>query len=438
MNLVERINILTKYFDKLQNTNSYSEKEAIISELPLELYQDFYACIEAICGERKFGYTYNSFVYGKIDKKFHEQIKLMTIKEVLDFLQEPYISHNLTRENIESHILYTIDWANFFEPIVNRTLKIGIGKSYLVQSKYKPMLAKKYNGKLPISYFGYSITEKLDGNRCIAYYKNNKWNFISRNGKIMYVDFDMEGLPTEYIYDGEVMSKGQTENSKARNLAICTNTKYTSISSDNFNKASGAINNHSYNNELCYNIFDIQLLEPYRSRRIRLTNLNDTSNVRILPLLYHCSTKDELEEYCNKTLPIIVSYGGEGLMINTEDAVYQHKRTNDLLKVKQIQSMDMRVISIEYGKGRNIGLVGALNCQLVTNDGHYISCKVGTGLTDNERLTWGINPELIINKIVEVQYFSLFKNKKANEIEYSLRFPCFKGIRNDKSKTSEY
>ena len=126
-------------------------------------------------------------------------------------------------------------------------------------------------------------------------------------------------------------------------------------------------------------------------------------------------------------------------MINLGGAVYEHKRTDKLLKLKKVQTIDMKVIDVEYGTGRNEGLIGALICQIITDDGKKIECKVGSGLDDRERYEWSLNTTQIIGKIVEVAYFSLSQDSsKIGSNVYSLRFPRLKKVRYDKNNTSEY
>ena len=72
-------------------------------------------------------------------------------------------------------------YGDFIAPIVNRILRLGIGKSLLTKTDLTPMLAKKYEGNM--LHNDVYITEKLDGNRCIASYDGTQWQFTSRNGK---------------------------------------------------------------------------------------------------------------------------------------------------------------------------------------------------------------------------------------------------------------
>ena len=61
--------------------------------------------------------------------------------------------------------------------------------------------------------------------------------------------------------------------------------------------------------------------------------------------------------------------------------------------------------------------------------------RVGSGFTATERDVFWRNPEKIVGKIVEIQYFEVSQNEKGG---YSLRFPIFKWVREDKDEPSTF
>lgn len=76
---------------------------------------------------------------------------------------------------------------------------------------------------------------------------------------------------------------------------------------------------------------------------------------------------------------------------------------------------------------------------LILPDGRKVSCNIGNGLSDEQRLNRAMKPEEIVGKIIEVAYFSLSQNCNTNGTKtYSLRFPRLKSIRKDKVDTSAY
>lgn len=433
MKLSERIQLFEMMFEDLMETNSINEKRHIVKSLRPELTDDFMAIISVLVGNPAYGYKIDinqtrRSVWGDV-------LENDTVEDVLMYLYEPKLHHDLSRDNIELHLCKYAKYLWFFAKIINRELRLGIGPSILGTTEFSPMLAKKYEDKLGVSSTGYFITEKLDGNRCIAYHDGENWRFVSRNGKIMHVKFDMSGLNPRYCYDGEVLSREQVTMSEA--IANHVTGERYDVS---FNSTSGAINRHSGHKNLVYNIFDVMLDdETYWGRRMILENMTPKSDdVRILPLLAHYENHKSLRNNINDLLEYVVSVGGEGLMINVGDATYKHKRTNDILKVKKVNTMDMRVIGIEEGKFKYEGAVGSLMCEALDKEtGKRYSCEVGTGLSDEQRFYWFARPSDIVGKIVEVAYFDVSQSKDvAGSNYYSLRFPRLKKVRSDKSDTS--
>ena len=435
--LQERIDYFSYIFNLLQDTNSRVEKELIVKEIPDNYKEDFDYIIECLAGKHVFGYRYY-----KVTPIINQKINDATIKQVLQFLQNPIKEHNLTASNISNYIAMTTFWYDFFEPIVNRTLRLGIGNSLIDKVDTSPMLAKKFENGIPYDPKGYYVTEKLDGNRCIAKYVDGKWHFLSRNGKEMHVDFDMSGLDTSYIYDGEVVSIDQAKLSLTIYDKVVHNIQPNTFFTYNFGDTSGLINNHNTNKKLIYNIFDIITDAPYMFRREelhRIDYLQDLSNqVLIHPVLKYFKTLDELEA-CQNILNDVTALGGEGLMINLASATYLHKRTDQILKLKKVYTMDMKVYDISYGEGKYEGMIGALEAVAKTDDGKTIICSVGTGLSDEQREEWSIDTSRIMGKTIEVSYFSLSQTKQDREYGtniYSLRFPRLKRVRDDKDETS--
>ncbi len=287
-------------------------------------------------------------------------------------------------------------------------------------------LAKAYNPeKIPASAAGYYVTEKLDGNRCIALHNGQAWEFYSRNGKRLYVSFDMSTFDPARVYDGEIIDGALLRDRRAAD----------------FNALNGLIQRqYGAKSSLIYAVFDIvDESRPYFERRRELDSLQASKNAIILPALKYFLTADELRENIPAELDRITAAGGEGLIINNGGAPYEKKRTSSLLKVKQSQTMDLRVIDIEEGRGKYAGMIGALKCQAVTDDGREIITDVGTGFSDAARREWYENPAEIVGKIVETRYFEIQQGENGQAANtFSLRFPRFLRVRTDKAETSEY
>lgn len=436
MTTSERIEYFTRLFDKLQSTTSILEKRAYVAEIPDCLQADWTMTLECLAGKHKFGYKF-VHPWDYFDNTLHD-FTTETIKDILDYLLEPRRSGDLSLENIRNHCIRVLKYEKFFRPIVDRTLKLGISNSALDKDNHSPMLAKKLEDTRYIA-GKFTVTEKLDGNRCIAFYDGLQWNFVSRNGKPMNINFDMSRFPKDLVYDGEVLSPEQVNMSKIITQAIKYKlTDYAKFDKSLFNTTSGLINRHTNNKNLIYNIFDIQLNTSYVVRRSILNDLKDTvayGDTRILPTLAEFNSFEELMENASQLLDTVTDIGGEGLMINNDNCNYEHNRTKAILKYKKVKTMDMIVTDVEYGAGKYEFAIGALCCKAYDpTTGDTIICKVGSGLSDEQRFKW-YDDRSIIGKIVEVSYFDI--SDTGLKVK-SLRFPRLKKVREDKITESIY
>lgn len=88
-------------------------------------------------------------------------------------------------------------------------------------------------------------------------------------------------------------------------------------------------------------------------------------------------------------------------MLHHGDARYRVGSTDDLLKVKQYQDAEARVLEHIPGKGKFIGMLGALRVR--TEDGKQF--KIGTGFSNAERK----NPPPI-GSLITYKYFGKTRN----------------------------
>lgn len=113
--------------------------------------------------------------------------------------------------------------------------------------------------------------------------------------------------------------------------------------------------------------------------------------------------------------------GYDGLILRDPSAgwVAGSGTGGEIIKVKPVMSLDLRVLSLEEGKGKYAGVLGALVCK-----GPKGTVKV-SGMTDEERAQWWESPNRVLGEIIEVQCLGI-------TAAGSLREPRFKGIRYDK------
>lgn len=429
MDFQDNLRMLASLFDRLQNTSSTIEKSQVVDSfkktLP-EFADDLDFCFEVMSGRHKLGYTL------QINDTSGSNVPA-SCSSLRNYCAQLF--------NVEGHDAYTLSklfvqyrgagW--FLNPLFNREWRIGINKSQLKIDDLTPMLAKKLDTVKLKHNAAYVLTEKLDGNRCLAHYsiEETRWIFTSRSGKEMRVQLNMCGLNHYRVYDGEILSRSQLKNP----------------SQANFNALSGAINSiYGNKDELVYKVFDIVMNMPYSERRSALDKdfrariTPENNNVELLPVLAYADTSDmnAFMKIIKDNMEEITNAGGEGVMLNLCSSPYIHKRTDALIKVKNTYTMDMKVTGLEVGTGKYDGLIGSLIC--IAKDpetGFVYSCNVGSGLSDYQRSVWATSPNMIIGQIVEVAYFSASQNKDSmGTVSFSLRFPRLKRVRMDKEDTS--
>lgn len=434
MKLGERIQLINDLFSELSDTNSRLEKQdlvmAFIEQYP-DLEYDLAYTLFVLDGYIKSGFTYE-LPSDTIRKEINQD------QTVYDYLSEAFklknTQQNTLKEYYSTHYLY----RTFLSVVLGRVYKLGftfaslkalMPYGYHFEPKtVTPMLSKNINNvnidALVKKYPGdITITEKLDGNRCILYYQDDKWIGQSRNGKLI------KGLEKVYKEAEELLDKRYTYDGELLGLDYFKNR-------DNFNETSGVINSHQSGKDIMYMIFDIVSGYKYSQRREFLDSLAFGEHIKILLPLY-VGPYDE--NIVSDFLYEITDLGGEGVMINF-NTYYEQKRTDGLLKVKKSDSMDMRVIDYIDGTGKYEDAIGSLLCE-AENDGNIYEARVGTGLSDYDRgvdkdpMEWFENYWL--GALVEVEYQQASQNKeRVGSNQYSLRHPRFIRFRNDKKETS--
>ena len=382
-------------------------------------------------------------VYGISTKKLHKELSDVTKVSI-----DPYVftlfeyleAHNTgTSEEIficQRFLKYAEarnhECAKVLEALICKNLSIGCDAKTI--NKEIPGLIPTFNVQLANKYFDkpqyvegkeFAITTKIDGGRIIALKENGHVSFYTRAGQKYegLVDLEEEMLnfmPDNICLDGEItlLNKGQLsskEQYKETMKIVRTKEKtkhgvkmlvFDWMPAEDFKK------------QQCDFSYKIRRVEVERI----FDNEYDFKYFELLPILYRGSDTSKITEILEEE----IANGEEGIMINVLEAKYEFKRTNGLLKCKKFDSLDLEVVGVEEGSGRLAGMLGAV--QVRYKDGNIV--RVGSGFSDAERKQYWANPELILNKLVEVKYFEETTNADKT---FSLRFPTWcSNIRTDK------
>ena len=213
----------------------------------------------------------------------------------------------------------------------------------------EPMLAKKYEDYQDDLTFPVYSQPKLDGVRCIAR-KDGLW---SRNGKpIVSVPHIVEALKPVFEKNPDLILDGELYCDKFNNdfNAICSLVKKTKPTEQDHIDSANSIEYWIYDaidtaknfRQRFYNVVG-EVVDSANSKYIREVATEYVNNVSYLDELY--------EKHIND--------GYEGQMVRTND-IYQNKRSKFLLKRKEFQDAEYKILDIIEGEGNRAGGAGAM------------------------------------------------------------------------------
>ena len=217
------------------------------------------------------------------------------------------------------------------------------------------LLAEVYRDQVDVS--RYLVSEKLDGVRAI-------WDGASlrfRSGKeINAPRWFLDGLPKRPL-DGELW-----------------------IARGSFDRLSGIVRRDVPDDaewrQVRYMIFELPGAPgTFRERAEAMRQIARETNVPWLREIEQFPVVDR--NSMQKHLKEVVRAGGEGLMLHRADALYETGRSETLLKVKPWDDAEAVVVGHLSGKGKYVGLTGALRVR--TPEG--VEFALGSGLSDAQR-----------------------------------------------------
>lgn len=392
-----------------------------------------------------FEYTYDTHKKYKIDEGKLDKVPIwvhtsevkekLTVEDwiaftkILDKLVEIKSANDITVKTVKEFICYfDTRYATFLRRVLFKDLRIGMNTKkfqkvwpdFLIEPQVQ--LAKAIEDRQIFTNSRFS--RKFDGKRV--------WwdNFIpmSRTNKpcsIAPVQHIIDQLKanfcslSDYILDGELLYFENGKEDFQKGISLCQRD----------DRLPGCEN-------ICYVIFDLIDREhfytkepwiPFKDEYTKILAMFQkpdgyTPCYSLIPTIcpnIFIARQDETNE---KLQPLCIEHGWEGLMVRNADVPYEYKRTTNLLKIKEMHDIELQLIDMEEGSGKNEGLLGAF---WVDYNGYRV--QVGSGFTDEQRERYWNNKNEYIGKMVKVQYFEETINQDGNE---SLRFPVFKAFRN--------
>jgi len=421
--LFERINQFTV---EMNNSNSSLHKKKVLMD-----YKDLKKVLEYIYDTQKVFYiTSKNYIKFSKDKKKEKNKPFNSYTDLFKLLDD-FSNRKITGDKALLYLYFFIQKYKKYEEIILRIIDKNLkvrAKETLINDVFPGLiktfdvaLANKYKPKL-VETGSWFISRKLDGVRCLVHVDINKKTVkcFSRQGNQFKTLSKLEQsikdnfklFDGNYFLDGEVVSMKEGV--------------------ENFKSLMEKIKRKNYTMENpSYFVFDMIKEEDFydkKSKEILSTRLKRLQNT-VSNKIKHIKLLEQIP-YTHKIFNEMVAksqhFGWEGLMLR-KDVGYEGKRTNNLIKYKEMLDDEYKVIGIETGPFRYINPKTGLEIEMETMSAvviDYKNTKVGSGFSIEERMKFYKNPELIIGKIITVQYFE--------KTQDSLRFPIFKGLHGEK------
>ena len=278
----------------------------------------------------------------------------------------------------------------------------------LIKGGIAPMLAHKFSEHGHKIKYPCYVQPKMDGIRCIAMIdKNGKCTLWSRTRKqitsVPHIIKEIEAMNLAYgVLDGELY-----------------NHQYKS----NFEHIVHLVRQEEpdpQHTDVEYHIYDM-ITEDTFEHRIgwiksiwSMLMLNGPTHLKLVQT-EEVKTEEEAIEWYNA----FKEMGYEGAMLRNSAGLYVNKRSYDLLKVKEFQDDEFKIIGIEEGRGKLSGHVGSFLCETSTGKPFSAKAKGSTEMLKTyfqDHSTWQ-------GKKLTVQYQGLTGKEGVP------RFPVGKAIR---------
>lgn len=426
--------------ESLEGNGSQKEKQRLISEN----LSDEMLYILDVC--------FNPFITTKLHKlDLHQSLEVPefpgfeTFKNLVEDLKKAPAANDSLRSRANALINSTINEKNLAEDmdlrvilmkVLTKRMNIGIGAKLINKAVGRElipdpsvMLASD-DQKEVANWDKIYCEEKYDGVRVIAVGDREKgFQFYTRSfneldkSKLSRIEGELVQVLHNANIIGEVFFDGELTDSNRKSVSG----KVTQI-------LKGTAPN-DIDKDFLFNIFDFEKAEvlktgkgtvPFVRRRQELALLmgflKDESKVK----LARQWVVDSMEE-TQKIYGLIVSMGGEGVILKPADHVYECKRSRNWVKLKQIQDCDLEITGWFPGEGKREGFIGGFICKDASGT---LEVRIGSGFTDKDLQELSQDPDSLIGKIAAIQYNEPITDKFGGR---SLFLPRFIEIRSDKT-----
>ena len=432
-------------FDRIENTSSRKEKEAIVKEVVdlanrgNDAAQVFLRLIQLALDPR---IRFNTRVVPASDNPPSES--LIDFRQCITLIEQlPYLRGNENEVHVK-HIISQLDVydAEIIARVILKNLRIGATASTF--NKIQPGLIYEHPymrcSSFDKSFFGKNIKFpcysqlKADGRYTdVVVTPEGKVKFMARSGLELAVS-DFAGIRKAYeaypgmVFMGEMLALDEYGYEYPREMS---NGK---LNSDEMTEDLIAQNRVRIYHWDVVPYADWVKGECSLRYEDRFGSLQDAVNNINHPNIQVIETKicNDMNDVVNH-FTAFVSKGYEGTVVKDASLIWKDHTSKNQMKVKVEFEVELKIVDVMEGSGKYAGRVGSLKCE---SECGQLKVGVGIGLKDKDRdALWKIK-EQIKGSIVTVGANGILAPSDSNEF-YSLFLPRFKNIRSDKVQADD-
>ena len=431
--------------NKIKSISSTNEKKEFLASITDEDFKNFLkwlydSSIVSGISDKKINKVLDDDMFGG-DWTTNDCKTIFDVFRYLEFHKTGTDDDIKTVQWYRNQICANDEEKEFFNRVITKNVVIGI-EVKLINSVF-PNLVDTFDVMLANSYFklnesqwnkiskngtrDFNITCKMDGFRCVAIKENSSCRLVSRQGKIYERCVDIEKTINELPYDNFVLDS-----------EIIISNRNRVPSTEQYKATSNIVTlKDEDKHNVTLNCFDYIDLNEWKSkngitswteRRKKLEEIlkdytdTDDKPLYVAPILYSGNDLNEALSLLSKAR----ENNEEGVMLRFNDSTYEFKRSNELLKFKVMSEMDVYIKDYEEGTNKNVGKLGAFICEIDHPEFGHLEMKVGSGYSDEDRLSYWKHKDELIGRVLEMQYFEVTSNADGGK---SVRFPVHKCIK---------
>ena len=280
----------------------------------------------------------------------------------------------------------------------------------IIEGGIFPMLAQKFDEHGDKLKYPALVQPKFDGHRCIAMVdEQGRCTLWTRSRKPItsmgHIIKAIEGLQLNgAILDGELYNHDYRDKFE----------ELTSFIRDSTAKPGAEA--------VQYHVYDIVTAEKQEKRTSLLhsfliTGSWGTAKLRSPHIVYVETERVDDEDGLMATFERFLKKGYEGAMARNVDGLYVNKRSTDLLKIKQFEDAEFKVVSVEEGRGKLAGH-GIFVCQ--TDDGVEFRAKMIGDISELKKY-WD-DPKTAVGRYLTVKFQGYTKKNGVPRFPVAMRF----------------